>query len=70
MYYPGTTQLLGERSSSSGAGPVGPAGAGVGGCWSSGERCGGDGFWTTLRARSVAQAPSLSRTLRMPPLGQ
>ena len=43
-YYPAA--LLGERSRHSGAGPGSPAGAGVGGVWSSGARC------TTLRARS------------------
>ena len=51
--YTGTpAMLLGERTQTSGAGPVGPAGAGVGGSGCSGERGGGDGSRTTLRARS------------------
>ena len=49
--YPAT--LLEEGPSTSGAGPGGPAGAGVGGLQEPDVPRAGDGSWTTLRARSV-----------------
>ena len=68
-----TTQLPGEQSHTSEAGPGSPAGAGVGGCGAAGalRTVGWTAPETTLRARSVHPWwPSLSQDLGLPTYGQ
>ena len=65
-----TTQLLGERSDDSEAGPGGPAGAGVGGHLSSGERGGGHGQDHPSGPVGLALPALPVLPSEMPPLGQ